>query len=267
MQRYSDIVLNGYGNPLVGASVEVVTYPALAAATIYQADGSLPYSSNILTTDSNGRYYFYAADGRYSLNITKSGYTSQTITDVLLEDPANGNAATVSTLTATGLIDISGASAGQIKFPATQNASSNANTLDDYEEGTWTPVLTFVTPGDLSVAYTTQVGVYTKVGRLITVSFVIQTSSFTYTTASGNCRISGLPFTSNATTGVNAFGGLSWGGITKASYTNIVAFINSNTTFINLTASGSGQAGATIAAADMPSGGTVLLRSTISYIE
>lgn len=32
-------------------------------------------------------------------------------------------------------------STGQIVFPATQNASSNANTLDDYEEGTWTPTV------------------------------------------------------------------------------------------------------------------------------
>ena len=46
-----------------------------------------------------------------------------------------------------------------IAFPATQDASSFANVLDDYEEGTWTPVLTF---GGASVAmsYTYQYGFY-----------------------------------------------------------------------------------------------------------
>lgn len=60
---------------------------------------------------------------------------------------------------------------GQIAFPATTVPSADANTLDDYEEGTWTPVLTFATPGDLSVAYSTQAGSYTKIGRQVMVSF------------------------------------------------------------------------------------------------
>jgi hypothetical protein len=53
-----------------------------------------------------------------------------------------------------------------ITFPATQSASSNANTLDDYEEGTWTPVVGGVT--------LTGAGRYTKVGRLVSISFANQ---------------------------------------------------------------------------------------------
>lgn len=49
-----------------------------------------------------------------------------------------------------------------ITFPATQSACADANTLDDYEEGTWTPTLSGTT------TYTTQTGRYTKVGRLVT---------------------------------------------------------------------------------------------------
>lgn len=88
-----------------------------------------------------------------------------------------------------GLVDISGSSAGQIKFPATQNASSDVNTLDDYEEGTFTPSL------GGSTTYTTRTGVYTKIGRMVwfditlTVN-VIGTGSTT--------TISGLPFTAAA---------------------------------------------------------------------
>lgn len=86
-----------------------------------------------------------------------------------------------------------------LAFPATQVASANANTLDDYEEGTWTPTITFATPGDLSVVYTVQQGSYTKVGHLVRADFYVDTSTFTYTTASGVFRVAGLPFTSGAT--------------------------------------------------------------------
>ena len=90
------------------------------------------------------------------------------------------------TATFSGLIDASGASAGQIKFPATQNASANANTLDDYEEGTWTPSLGGTT------AYTSRSGFYTKIGRVVIYSgnMVVNTIG---TGSSGT--ISGLPFT------------------------------------------------------------------------
>lgn len=45
-------------------------------------------------------------------------------------------AGSFTTLSASSLLDLSSAAAGQVKFPATQNASSNANTLDDYDEYT-----------------------------------------------------------------------------------------------------------------------------------
>ena len=94
------------------------------------------------------------------------------------------------TLIPSGLVDISGASAGQIKFPATQNASADANTLDDYEEGTWTPSVT--SAGGTLTAHTST-GTYTKIGRSVTVTFssIITTPG----TASGTMSISGFPFT------------------------------------------------------------------------
>lgn len=79
---------------------------------------------------------------------------------------------------------------GQIAFPASQNASANAKTLDDYEEGTWTPALSCVTVGNLSVTYSSQLGVYTKIGRLVHASFYIVTATMTHTTASGRLTIS-----------------------------------------------------------------------------
>jgi len=76
------------------------------------------------------------------------------------------------------------ASGAGISFPATQSASSDANTLDDYEEGTWTP-----TGGSLTVNAT---GTYTKVGR-----FVYATYDFTFPGggAGTQAQVAGLPFT------------------------------------------------------------------------
>lgn len=83
---------------------------------------------------------------------------------------------------------------GQIAFPATANPSAGVNVLDDYEEGVWTPALTFDTPGDLNVAYSVQQGSYTKIGHLVRIDFFIMTSTFSHTTAAGTCHITGIPF-------------------------------------------------------------------------
>jgi hypothetical protein len=82
-----------------------------------------------------------------------------------------------------------------ITFPATQVAKSDANTLDDYEEGTWTPQYTFATSGTATMVSSS--GAYTKVGRMVTVNFVAVTSSISSPT--GQATITGLPFTPAAT--------------------------------------------------------------------
>jgi len=81
---------------------------------------------------------------------------------------------------------------GQIKFPASQNASSDPNTLDDYEEGTWTPTIQGGTTGG-TTTYTSQQGFYTKIGKLVTCSADLGASA---TTGTGTLRIGNLPFTS-----------------------------------------------------------------------
>jgi hypothetical protein len=75
-----------------------------------------------------------------------------------------------------------------INFPATQVASADANTLDDYEEGAWTPSL----GGAGSPTYTENFGRYIKVGRLVT---LVGKLGVTGATSSANViNISGLPF-------------------------------------------------------------------------
>ena len=79
-----------------------------------------------------------------------------------------------------------------ITFPATQVASSDANTLDDYEEGTWTIGLTFG-GGSTGITTTGNTGRYTKVGRQVTVSGILSLSNKGSST--GLAEITGLPFT------------------------------------------------------------------------
>jgi hypothetical protein len=74
---------------------------------------------------------------------------------------------------ATGTVVISGTtpSLNGITFPATQVASADANTLDDYEQGTWDVTLIPGTSGSITVETGFNLGQYTKIGRLVTITF------------------------------------------------------------------------------------------------
>jgi hypothetical protein len=76
-------------------------------------------------------------------------------------------------------------SASGITFPATQSASSDANTLDDYEEGTWTPSV------GGNATYNAQSGDYTKIGRMVFFRGVIVVNTIG---TGSTTTVSGLPF-------------------------------------------------------------------------
>jgi len=92
-------------------------------------------------------------------------------------------------------------SASGITFPASVSASSNANTLDDYEEGTWTPIAAGQS-GSIT-SYTSE-GTYTKIGDLVFVRGRVVLTNVG--TASGTLNMSGLPFTTSA--GIRPFIGV-----------------------------------------------------------
>jgi hypothetical protein len=86
-----------------------------------------------------------------------------------------------------------------VTFPATQSASSDANTLDDYEEGTWTPTLVAIVGSFTSnPTYSTQTGTYTKIGRFVYCNFRITLSNKGTTTGAPYAGIGGFPFTVGA---------------------------------------------------------------------
>jgi hypothetical protein len=84
-----------------------------------------------------------------------------------------------------------------IAFPATQSASSDANTLDDYEEGTFTPTAT-ASGAIAGFTYVSQVANYVKIGKTVYINLNIQISSLAGG-SSGNLRIGNLPFTVSTT--------------------------------------------------------------------
>lgn len=121
--------------------------------------------------------------------------------NITVSRPLSGSGASLTSLPAGNLTGslpaISGASltnlpahTGNVAFPATQVASADANTLDDYEEGTWTIGQTFssgsCTVGSYSLAR------YTKIGQLVAIQgdFGVGSPS----SPSGTWTITGLPF-------------------------------------------------------------------------
>jgi hypothetical protein len=92
-----------------------------------------------------------------------------------------------------------------ITFPATQSPSTNANTLDDYEEGTFT--VGWTSTGNTFTPHTTT-GYYTKIGRLVTVTYLAYMAGApTIPNPSNAVTFTGLPFTS-ASTNISTF---TWG--------------------------------------------------------
>jgi hypothetical protein len=80
--------------------------------------------------------------------------------------------------------------------PSLVTGSVSSKTLDDYEEGTFTPSFGYSTNGTHSSTFGEQFGYYTKIGRVVHCSVFLNWSSFSKGTASGGAQILNLPFTS-----------------------------------------------------------------------
>jgi hypothetical protein len=107
------------------------------------------------------------------------------------------------------------ASGSGISFPATQSASSDANTLDDYEEGTFTPTIIGASTAGTGT-YSAQVGRYTKIGHRVFLDISLEWSAHTGT---GSMRVSGLPFTPSTSSGYKVVGPIVTNNITLTANT------------------------------------------------
>jgi hypothetical protein len=124
---------------------------------------------------------------------------------------------------------------GQIKFPATQIASGDGNTLDDYEEGTWTPIDASGAGLTLSVVSGAGSSGYVKIGQMV---YAVCSINYPSTGSGAGATIGGLPYASIA----GANGGY-WGGITRYTTNSVVvmaAVAPENTVFNLYIGSGTG---------------------------
>ena len=94
-----------------------------------------------------------------------------------------------------------------LQFPAVQVADAGANVLDDYEEGTWTPVIGG-SGGTSGQSYTHQVGAYVKIGKKVHCQFSALLSA--KGTITNDVQIQGLPFTTENTANQYSAGSIDW---------------------------------------------------------
>jgi len=168
------------------------------AASVASAGTELELSANCYY---NGGWKYYASNGVAVSNyeqyngvhtwrtaIAGTAGNAITFTDAMTLNGSGG----LKTLNTIGVGNATPTTSGAgITFPATQSASSDANTLDDYEEGTWTATLTGSTAAPTTPI--TSTAIYTKIGRIVTVQFVF--NNVNTTGATGNIRVTGFPFT------------------------------------------------------------------------
>ena len=142
-------------------------------------------------------------------------------------------------------------------------SNTDANTLEDYEEGTWTPVLGG-SGGQSGQSYSTQLGVYTKIGRIVHCSAYINLS--TKGTITTTLQLSGLPFTAGSGAGFSSAGSLvtinAW---TIAAGTYIQFSITNNTATANFRSylgTGSSADGANMTTSNVNNGTHIALNIT-----
>lgn len=219
----------------IGRAVQTVTPPA--NINIQLADGTAAAPSLNFANDTNTGIFRPTTD---EIALTEGGVEGMRLN-------ASGNVQFAKNISIGGATPTT--SGTGITFPATASPSSNANTLDDYEEGTFTPNV----GGNTTYAY--QDGKYTKIGNVVYVS--IGMAITTIGTGSVNV-ISGLPFTcrstlSAPTLAVNYFDNL------NTSLTFLVGAVNQNDTTIAFRSTAGTSINMTIAPSIFKTPSTVLL--------
>ena len=262
----SKVLTSGSAIQFDGANLGLGVTPSAWAAgsnAVQNTAGSVwRYGTDYIYLGQN--YYFNGTNRIYSTTAAATEYRQGLGSHIFYTAPSGTAGNTISftdrlTITSTGaVIDglISASTTGKvgttlgvggatpsasgsgITFPATQSASSDANTLDDYEEGSWTPGMTPSSSGAINLNYSYTSGKYTKVGRLVVCTASIYVSSVS--SPSGNLYITGLPFT----IGAPSSAGSSWQNGFTSSANNLVLRIDNSSTQVLVQGFSSGSVAA-----------------------
>lgn len=134
-------------------------------------------------------------------------------------------------------------------------------------KGLWTPVLTSAVPGDLAVTYARQLGEWYLDNWWVELVFSVQTSAFTFTTATGVLRLTGSPFTAKTLANMRWHGPLgSWQTISRANYSQVMPRIDSGANVLEFNFMGQGQASVGVSiAVDVLTATTMSLNGSIRF--
>jgi hypothetical protein len=220
--RPNGIASNSGQTTLASSGDLTVNGSVTAVGAGITAGGAVTSTQNFISSTAN---CYLGPTGAGTIILRPNGVGSGTGQFIV---GSTGNATVNGTLTTDNVI-----------FPATPVVSANANTLDTYEEGTWTPVVAGVTTAGAGT-YTTQSGRYTKIGKSVFIECVIV---WTAHTGTGGILITGLPFTSAsvmATSGCINATNLTFAG-------QLTIQINATNTTINVISMTTGAAAANVA--------------------
>jgi hypothetical protein len=182
-------------------------HSAIPGFQIGQSGASYSSSSSQLVAIANS---YYSQTGSRYINSAASSYYSQNAGVHSFYNAPSGTADALVTytermrITSTGNVTVNtgnlviGTSGKGIDFSANGNAGGmTSEVLDDYEEGTWTPVITG-TNGNPTVTYHSNTnGQYTKVGNIVTFDGIIQWTAYSGGVSNSAMRLS-LPFSSSS---------------------------------------------------------------------
>jgi hypothetical protein len=193
-----DVGYTGSDNLMTIGTNAVGTDPSIAVKVGSSEVARFTSAGNVgigTTSPSAKLHVSSSADVEVKLNSSAGAYTSK-----LTLDAAGGGSSVIDARSATQprLIFqnngtyIASITSGGICF---NYDTAEANALDDYEEGTWTPVISDGT-NNATMTPTYNEGKYVKVGKMVHLSAYVLTDSLGSVT--GNIRITGLPFTNSS---------------------------------------------------------------------
>lgn len=129
----------------------------------------------------------------------------------------------------------------------------------------WVPVFSFSTPGNLTVVYTNQNGYYSRIGNIIVANFFLVITP-TYTTASGNLYITGLPIANNSATNNQALGTVLLQAPSWTTGTSPFLQLIPGSTILQVSVSGSSVNPSSITSLNFISGNTYAIVGSITYL-
>jgi hypothetical protein len=154
--------------------------------------------------------------------------------------------------------------AGRMLYEAMIGRAARSPFAANYRDGTFTPTVTFATPGDMSApSYVIQSGSFTRIGRRVFGSISLR-FTLAFTTSSGALTVGGLPFAVAA--GGSGPNVISLGGVTKSGYTHFVFQPTAGEKNGVVIASGSGIAIAGVTSADVSAGSQIDLFISFDYL-